>query len=68
MSLNGKFRDITREDLLREADRFGVRSPARILADVASALDAFAQFAEEAGLPPARMDQVAKDFHLVMAG
>jgi serine/threonine-protein kinase HipA len=65
MSVNGKFNGIARTDLLQEADRFGVRSPARILGDVTAALDAFSQFAGEAGLPAARVDQVAQDFWVI---
>ena len=45
MSVNGKFRDITREDLLVDAERFGVRRPARILATIAGVLDSFDEFA-----------------------
>ena len=62
MSVNGKFDGIGRRDLLQEADRFGIRNPARILADVAAALDAFGQFAREAGLSPSKTDHVAGDF------
>jgi serine/threonine-protein kinase HipA len=62
MSVNGKFLEITREDLLQEADRFGVRRPQLLLADVKSALDSWPAFAREAGLAPAQQDQVAADF------
>jgi len=36
MSVNGSFKDITRADLLAEADRFGVRRANDLLADVRS--------------------------------
>ena len=39
LSVNGKFDDITRADLLAEADRFGVRRPEELLSDVRAALD-----------------------------
>jgi len=62
MSVNGKFRGITRADLLVEADRFGVRRPADILADVRSALDGWVEGAQDAGLNPKAADRVAVDF------
>jgi serine/threonine-protein kinase HipA len=62
MSVNGKFREITRQDLLQDADRFGVRRPQALLADVRNALDSWPAFAEEAGLKPSTMDRVAADF------
>jgi len=65
MSVNGKFNGIGRADLLQEADRFGVRNPARILGEVAAALDSFSEFAGKAELPPASLDRVAKDFNLI---
>jgi len=40
MNVNGKFSDITRADLLVEADCFGVRRPLDLIADVCAALAA----------------------------
>lgn len=62
MSVNGRFDGITRQDFLREAERFGVRSPERILEQVGAAVASFAQFAAEAGLPPAASQQIQKQF------
>lgn len=62
MSVNGKFDDITREDLLMEADRFGVRRPNDLLADVRAALENWSGFAKEAGLSNSSSDRVAADF------
>ena len=62
MSVNGRFDGITREDFLREADRFGVRSPARILAAVAAAVTSFGQFAKEAGIPQPTQDRIRATF------
>jgi len=58
----GKFDDITREDLLLEADRFGVRRPNDLLADVRAALENWSGFAKEAGLSNSSSDRVAADF------
>jgi len=65
MSVNGKFDSIAREDLLLEADRFGVRRPLDMLADVRTALASWAEFAAEAGLSAKTADRVAADFCLL---
>jgi serine/threonine-protein kinase HipA len=65
MSVNGKFDGIAREDLLVEADRFGVRRPLDMLADVRTALASWAEFAAEAGLSAKTADRVAADFCLL---
>jgi serine/threonine-protein kinase HipA len=65
MSVNGKFKDITRTDLLREADRFGVRRANDLLADVRAAVENWSTYAKEAGLNPAASDRVAADFILL---
>ena len=65
MSMNGKFNDITRDDLLMEADRFEVRRPRDLLADVRTALENWPDFARQAGLSGAILDRVAADFHLL---
>jgi serine/threonine-protein kinase HipA len=62
MSVNGKFRDIVRDDLLKEADRFGVRRPQNLLSSVRDALDSWNEFAGEAGLGKSSSDRVAGDF------
>jgi serine/threonine-protein kinase HipA len=65
MSVNQKFKDITRGDLLAVADRFGVRRPEVALSDVRAALDNWADFAARAGLPISLRDRVARDLLLV---
>ena len=62
MNVNGKFSGITRADLLVEADRFGVRRPLDMLADVRAALDNWPKFANEAGLSATAADNIAADF------
>jgi serine/threonine-protein kinase HipA len=62
MSVNGKFSAITRADLLLEAERFGVRRPLNLLADVRAALDNWHKFAKEAGLISTTADSIAADF------
>ncbi len=62
MNVNGKFGAITRADLLIEADRFGVRRPLDLLADVRAALDSWLKFANKAGLNATTADAIAADF------
>jgi len=62
MSVNGKFNGITRQDLLAEADRFMVRRPEALLADLRAALASWPQFAQEAGLSEKQWDAVSGDF------
>ena len=65
MSVNGKFDDITRQDLLAEADRFGVSGPSEQLNEVRAALDLWPTFAKEAGLADSVSERVAADFRLL---
>jgi serine/threonine-protein kinase HipA len=62
MSVNGKFKDITRADLLAEADRFSVRRANDLLADVRAAVENWPSHAKEAGLTQTTSDRVAADF------
>ncbi|BDU73879.1 type II toxin-antitoxin system HipA family toxin [Mesoterricola silvestris] len=62
MSVNGRFQGITRQDFLTEADRFSVRNPAGILAEVSAALDAFPEWAAKAELAPDKAEGVARQF------
>jgi serine/threonine-protein kinase HipA len=61
MSVNQKFTDISREDLLAVADRFGIRKPVNALSDVRAAIDNWSQFAKQANLSQALQDRVADD-------
>jgi serine/threonine-protein kinase HipA len=65
MSVNGKFDDIARADLLEEADRFGVRRPNNLLEEVRTAIDNWSSHAKEAELSQATTDRVARDFRLL---
>jgi len=65
MSVNGKFQDIGRADLLEVGDRFGVRKPQDVLANVRAALDNWPTFAADAGISSSLSDRVARD-HLLL--
>ena len=65
LAVNGKFSDIGRADLLEDAERFGVRSPVKILGDVVAAVGSFDEFTEQAELPLKKLESIRKDFRLV---
>jgi serine/threonine-protein kinase HipA len=64
MSVNGKFENITREDMLLEAERFSVSWPKNLLDEVQAALNGWPGFAREAGLGDSALNRVAADFRL----
>ena len=61
MSVNQKFKEIARADLLAVADRFGVRKPQAVLADVRAAVDNWSGIAQQAKIPASLKDHVAAD-------
>lgn len=65
MSVNGKFKGITRADLLLEAERFGVRRAEGLLGEVAAAVGSFDEFAKEAELPAPRRDEIRSLFQFL---
>lgn len=65
IGVNGKFRDISRDDLMKEADRFGVRRPLHLLSNVRDALKSWNEFAAQAELGKPSSDRVASDFQLL---
>jgi serine/threonine-protein kinase HipA len=65
MSVNGRFADITRDDLLTVADRFQVPGARAALAHVRAAVDEWATFARSAGLSAAHADAVRQTFPAV---
>jgi serine/threonine-protein kinase HipA len=65
MSVNGKFDDITRADLMAEAERFSVPRAEELVVDVRSALDNWTEHAKSAGLNPSKVDELGRDFLLL---
>lgn len=62
MSVNGKFSDIGRRDLLTVADRFAIPYAKRAISDVADALDSWSQFAAEAGVDATVTSTIGYEF------
>jgi len=65
MSVNGRFDDIGREDLLVIADRFGVIDARLALAAARQAVERWDEFAEEAEIGSSERVRVARDFRLL---
>jgi len=65
MSVNGKFKDFEREDLLAVADRFGVGEAPKIITDVKGAIKKWPSFAKKAGLSLKVSDKI-KHQHLIL--
>lgn len=65
MSANGRFRDIARDDLMGEAERFGVRRPRDLLAGVRGVVEDWPRFAREAGLSRQTAELIAADLKYV---
>ena len=65
MSVNGKFDEIGRADLLKVADRFGVGRAGSLLAEVKAAVGNWSSFAGAAGLGSSVTDKIARDFRVV---
>ena len=62
MSVNGKFGQITRADLLHIADRFAIGPATKLIDQVADALANWPQYAKAAGLADTSTHTVAADF------
>jgi serine/threonine-protein kinase HipA len=51
LSINGKFKDFTTEDLLEVANRFGIGTAPRVIEQVRESIQLWAKFASTAGVP-----------------
>lgn len=58
MSVNGKFKDFTKSDLLDVANRFGIGTAPRVLERVRDAIRAWRRFAKESGVPAKPTQQI----------
>ena len=58
MSVNGKFKDFGRDDLLAEASRFGVGTAREVLAQVGDAVSRWRRFAEQAEVSAAQASAI----------
>ena len=59
MSVNGKFTDITRDDLLTVADRFGIGTATKVLKQIGDAVKEWPDFATSANVSPKERDKIS---------
>lgn len=64
MSINGRFTDFTRSDLLTLANRFGIGSAATVIEQVVSAISLWPEFSAQAGVSKDVAAHIA-GFHLL---
>lgn len=65
MSVNGRFEDIARGDLLAISDRFLVPKAKALLDEVRAAVSDWPKYATDAEVPAAKQHEIAADFRLV---
>ena len=58
MSVNGKFKDITRSDLLEVAKRFGIGTANKVLKDIAQAISCWPELAQAAGVDAKEIEKI----------
>jgi serine/threonine-protein kinase HipA len=61
MSVNGKFRNITREDVLSVADRFAIGTAGKVVKQVEEAMEGWSELAHEAGVDPSEIVRIRND-------
>ncbi|MDD2274148.1 MAG: type II toxin-antitoxin system HipA family toxin [Desulfuromonadaceae bacterium] len=65
MSVNGKFKGITREDLLAVANRFGIGTAKKVIREVGEAVSNWMEFAGETGVDHNEASKI-KGHHIIM--
>ncbi len=65
MSVNGNFGEITREDCLALANRFGIGEGPSILKQVREAVEAWPTFAKKAGVQPSEIKRIKEKLRLL---
>jgi serine/threonine-protein kinase HipA len=61
MSVNGKFKGVTKADLLAVADRFGIGTAPTVIKQVHDAVATWPDFARQAGVKQAEFDRIHKN-------
>lgn len=66
MSVNGKFKGFTEDDMLRVADRFGIGTAKKVIVDVQESIAQWPDFAKQASLSQAATQEIGKQ-HILLA-
>jgi serine/threonine-protein kinase HipA len=62
LSVNGKFKDITRSDLLTVAERFHVANPIKRIDSILAVIDNWTDYARQAGVSSQRAEDLQQAF------
>jgi len=65
MSVNGKYKDFKVDDLMMEAERFGIGEAPDIIREVRSAIKAWPAFSDQAGAPSSIRDRI-QSLHVLL--
>lgn len=65
MSVNGKFKNITADDIMQVANRFGVGEAKQLIVQVRNAIKLWSKFAKQAGLGIDEINQIKK-LHILL--
>jgi serine/threonine-protein kinase HipA len=65
LSVNGKFDQITRQDMIEVAEQFSIPRASTTIETVCEAVSKWSDYASEADLPPDRAAEIAADFSFV---
>ena len=65
MSVNGKFRDFTEDDLLADAERFAIGTASRVIDEVRAAIREWPSFSQQAGLSATQAQGIEAQFLLL---
>lgn len=65
MSVNGKFKGITRADLLEVADRFGIGTAKKILKEIAQAVEHWPELARVAGVDDKEIEKISSHHQIL---
>jgi serine/threonine-protein kinase HipA len=61
MSVNGKFKGITREDVMSVANRFAIGTAGKVIKQVEEAIGGWPELAEKAGIDPSEIVRIRSD-------
>jgi serine/threonine-protein kinase HipA len=68
MSVNGKFKNISREDVMNVADRFAIGTAGKVIKQVAEAIGGWPEIAREAGIDSSEIRRISDDHEKMKFG
>jgi serine/threonine-protein kinase HipA len=65
MAVNGKFKNIAREDLMAVSSRFGIGTANKILKQVAEAIEQWPEISQAAGIDPKEIEKISQHHRIL---